>query len=199
MGKFQNYIFIPISYRLISLLLHVNWTTNSWSTAISKCDIQSPRYSLWVKGQCNIVDATPYQFKSHTLRTVHSWDIARDLERLEHVLIKEAKWSAIIQILVKYLACDSFKFGWRCVNINWIWLLFHKVYCHIHPLHKLDLIFTFQVISVSDGMWLHFIPYIWLPKVFPSNPYLTHHSNMAANNVARRLPNERFRKPIILQ
>ena len=53
MGKVkgQGHIVGPTAYWLTKLLFHINQLSNSWDTAISQFDLESPRSIVEISGQ----------------------------------------------------------------------------------------------------------------------------------------------------
>ena len=68
--KVQSHKVGVTSYRLTSLLFHVNRPSHSWDTAFSKFDLENPRSRSWVRGKLKVTTWVQYSIDSHLFNSM---------------------------------------------------------------------------------------------------------------------------------
>ena len=58
------------SYRLTSLLFHVNLPSHSWDTAFSKFDLENPRSRSWVRWTLKVITWVQHSIDSHPFNSM---------------------------------------------------------------------------------------------------------------------------------
>ena len=76
------------SYRLTSLLFHVNRPCHSWDTAFSKFDLENPRSRSWVRWVLKVTTWVQHSIDSHPFRSMSIGPPIPEIQHFQNLTLK---------------------------------------------------------------------------------------------------------------